>query len=361
MAETTLAPPKGPSRVLSLDQMRGYAIFGMILVNYLGKFTSMPDLLRHQHGKLSYADAVAPLFMFVVGMGFRLSFPRHVDKNGLWWARWAAVKRYVTLVLIGILFYGPLSYWCNWWDALVDIGFAGLLALPFIRCKGAVRIGAAVFYLALFQFLSCSAWAWGFLSQAGGFVNASVGQGDFGQAVEGFTTYSEWTLSRSIDGGPLGPLSWVFSLLLGTIAYDTIASEDRSGWIVVRALAWATGLMVLSWALMIEWPGVKESWPYSQTTMTAPYPLFYTGVCFLVFLAFHVLSDVGKLQIPTFSTLGMNALTIYLVHIALLDIHGRVISREAEAWPALGAFVCLYLVCYAVARRLRNDNIIIRL
>ena len=31
-----------PRRIPSLDQFRGYAIFGMILVNYLGGFDVMP-------------------------------------------------------------------------------------------------------------------------------------------------------------------------------------------------------------------------------------------------------------------------------------------------------------------------------
>ena len=70
-------------RILSLDQYRGYAIFGMILVNYLGNFDAMPEQFRHHRDWFSYADTIAPIFMFVVGMGFRMSFGRRAAKIGL--------------------------------------------------------------------------------------------------------------------------------------------------------------------------------------------------------------------------------------------------------------------------------------
>lgn len=54
-------------RLVYLDQVRGYAIFGMILVNILGMFDVMPWILKHHHEGFSYADHIAPLFLFIVG------------------------------------------------------------------------------------------------------------------------------------------------------------------------------------------------------------------------------------------------------------------------------------------------------
>ncbi|MDX9972781.1 MAG: heparan-alpha-glucosaminide N-acetyltransferase domain-containing protein, partial [FCB group bacterium] len=64
------------NRIASLDQLRGYAIVGMFLVNYLGNFHALPWIIEHQRNSFSYADTIAPLFLFVVGMGFRLSVKR---------------------------------------------------------------------------------------------------------------------------------------------------------------------------------------------------------------------------------------------------------------------------------------------
>lgn len=47
-------------RIASLDQFRGYAIFGMIMVHYLGKSASSPDTLRHHKDGMSYALTIAP-------------------------------------------------------------------------------------------------------------------------------------------------------------------------------------------------------------------------------------------------------------------------------------------------------------
>ena len=68
---------------------------------------------------------VVLILLFVVGMGFRLSFQRHVEKVGLWPARRAAFTRYATLVLVGYVIYGYEFQWIC--DALVDIGFASFL------------------------------------------------------------------------------------------------------------------------------------------------------------------------------------------------------------------------------------------
>lgn len=61
MKEDRTAP-----RIASIDQYRGNAVFGMIFVNFLGQFDSMPSMLKHHHYGMSYADTIAPLFMFAV-------------------------------------------------------------------------------------------------------------------------------------------------------------------------------------------------------------------------------------------------------------------------------------------------------
>ncbi|HQH69808.1 MAG TPA: heparan-alpha-glucosaminide N-acetyltransferase domain-containing protein [Candidatus Hydrogenedentes bacterium] len=98
------APPQAPpapssarppaTRLPMLDQLRGYAIFGMILVNYLGHFDVMPWAFRHHKTGFSYADTIAPLFIFLVGMGFRMSFQRRAVEKGLCGARRDALRRY---------------------------------------------------------------------------------------------------------------------------------------------------------------------------------------------------------------------------------------------------------------------------
>jgi len=353
-----------PKRIVSIDQMRGYAIFGMILVNYLGGFDVIHEAFKHHRTRadwppfgFSYADTIAPLFVFVVGMGFRLSFPRRANQEGLWSARRAAVIRYATLVLVGYVIYGYEFQWI--WDALVDIGFAGLLAIPFIMMSVRGRIVAAIGYLAAYQFMYMSPQFWmGFT----GFLNFLPPLGEWVRWPDmmDFATYGEWTMSKSIDGGPLGPFSWVFCLLLGTVAYDLMATHDRRR-IVVGCFAAGVGLFALGWLLRLEWPGVKEAWHFSQYGMTAPYPIASTGLAFLTLLFFFFTADLKGFLFPGLSVLGMNALTIYCVQQAMFGLGGRWVSEDSGVLVALLGFTAFLTFCYGVAWRLHKDNIIIRL
>ncbi|HOH29339.1 MAG TPA: heparan-alpha-glucosaminide N-acetyltransferase domain-containing protein, partial [Candidatus Hydrogenedentes bacterium] len=160
-------------RLLFLDQVRGYAIFGMILVNFLGMFDVMPWMFKHHHQGFSYADHIAPLFIFLVGFGYRMSFGKAIAQEGMAIARAHAVRRYFIIIGLGLL-YGGFDLRVSIWDALMDIGVSGLLALPFMHLAFQTRITAACVFLAGYQLLfSC-------------------------------TGYGDWVMENSINGGPLG-------------------------------------------------------------------------------------------------------------------------------------------------------------
>lgn len=319
-------------RIVSLDQFRGYAFFGMILVNYLGQFDAMPWQFKHHDAGMSYADTIAPLFIFVAGMGARFSFQRRLA-NGTKWRVYAnALRRYLVLILVGIVLYGPApGNWRYWWDALVDIGFAGILALPVLRSGILARSGAAALYLALYQ--SCFS----------------------------LTGYGTWTAANSIDGGPLGVFPWAAIFLFGTVLQDLAATREQRR-ILLGSLAWGAALCAAGWLSHLEWPGIKAAWPFSQRGMAISYPLFAGGLCFLTYLPFYVLCDLKRLPLPHLTVFGMNPLVLYLVQQALTEMYGPlVVAADANAWTALLGFIFFYFVCYAVALKLYRDKVIIKL
>ena len=330
-----LAPPP-VDRVLSMDQLRGYAIFGMILVNYLGCFTWPPHWFEHQRGSYSYADTIAPLFIFVVGMGFRLSFLKRLERSSLTETRISSIKRYLLLFLVGITFYGPAAR-IDWWDALVEIALGGLLALPFINQRTPVRIAAAIFYLALFTFFY------------------------FG------TGYGVWLENRSMNGGPLGPLPSAFILLFGTIGYDLLASGDR-GRIFKWSLIWAVLLIVAAfvcWQLLpkeaLTKPELGTQWTFAKRWSLPPFACLSTGIAFLTFLFFYWLNDLRRIEIPTLTVLGMNPLVIYVLQYSLLAINDGYMPEDSGALPSLLGLAVFYFVCFAVAWRLWRDKLFLRL
>jgi len=299
----------------------------MIMVNYLGHFEVIPDTFKHPRYGMTFANTIAPFFLIAVGMGFRISYVKMVASKGLRQAVLHSVKRYLILILIGIVLYGP-DFKTDIWDALVDIGFSGLLALPFILSSKRVRTLAAFSFLAVYQLL---------------FIYAG---------------YGEWTMANSIDGGPLGPLSWVSILLFGTVLYDYL--QERSPRDFVRyALVFGMGLTILGYLLSLMQP--SEVWQFSQRSMSIAYPILASGIGFLTYLLFYLVNDRLKVEIPHLTILGMNPLLLYIVQCILISMYGSLLPDKAPLWQALLGYTVIYSLCYLVAHYLWRSRTIVKL
>ena len=331
MAETEKKP-----RIVSLDMFRGFAIFGMILVNYLGHFESMPDTFRHPRYGMSFANAVAPYFLFAVGMGLRMSLARRIEKTGKKAAYMHAIKRYLVLILLGMILYGAGMKTGEWkqllrmdmWDALVDIGFAGLITLPFILTGKTTRIAIAFGLLIVYQLLFA------------------------------FTGYGAWSMPNSIDGGPLGPISWASILVFGTIQMDYLR-ECQPNDFIRKSLILGITLLIVGLGLSYLHP--KEIWEFSQRSMTIAYPIFASGLSVLTYLVFYMAADRWKWKIPHMATLGINPLVIYVLQQVLIHFFGGYYPGDAAFWQASLGFVVIYGMCYLVARYLERNKLIIKL
>jgi predicted acyltransferase len=314
-------------RILSLDQFRGFAILGMILFNYLGRFEVIPETFTHPRYGMTFANAIAPFFLFMVGMGFRISLKNSIQKIGKQKSYLMAAKRYLVLILIGIVLYGPDPV-CDMWDALVDIGFAGLLTLPFILTSRWVRISLAFVFLIIYQLIFA------------------------------FTGYGEWTMQHSIDGGPLGPISWASILFFGTVLMDDLFNTFPSTF-MKRSLIMGSTLTFLGLGLSYLQP--ESLWQFSQRSMTMAYPILASGLSFVVFVFFYWLNDLRKIEIPHLTKLGLNPLIIYIVQAILMSYYGSFLDKKAPLWQALSSFVVIYLICYVVASYMAKNKIIVKI
>ena len=318
-----------PGRVASIDQVRGYAVFGMVLVNVCGIFNSSPWLLTHPRTGYSYADSIAPLFIFVVGMGFRLSLHRRVDRDGWRSAYRHAATRYGILMGLGLL-YGGFDLRVSVWDALMDIGAAGMLCLPLLARPWWWRALGAVAYLALFE------------------------------ALFRWTGYGQWQMAHSICGGPLGPLSWAFILLWGSIAWDVVA-PGRAARSVAVCAALGVFFLALGWLLHLPWGDFKPLWPFAQRWMTAPYPVFSVGLSFLAVCFFVLLCDVAKVSLPHMNALGRNPLLLYLLQALLVILIEVTVPHDLPFWAVLLVWAGVYGVVFAVAQTLYRRGLVFKL
>ena len=314
-------------RIISLDLFRGFAIFGMIMVNYLGHFDVIPETFKHPRYGMTFANAIAPFFVFAVGMGLRMSLVRRIEKTGTTKAYRHSIKRYLILILVGIVVYGPDPV-MDMWDALVDIGFAGLITLPFILKSKRTRILMAFFLLGVYQLL---------------FI---------------YTGYGAWTMSKSIDGGPLGIISWASILVFGTIQMDYLKNY-KSKEFIKKSIILGIPLIILGLGLSFLKP--MEIWEFSQRSMTIAYPIVASGISIITFAAFYAAADIWKLKIPHLALLGINPLAIYILQQVLIEFYGDALPKSAMLWQAILGFVIVYGICYLIARYLHRNKYIIKL
>lgn len=345
----SLQEEKTTPRISAVDQLRGYAIFGMLLVNSNGLFSIEWEQFEHHREQFTYADTIAPLFLFVVGIGMRLSWLKRSANVGEAATRQAMVKRFCLLVLIAFVVYA------GWlWDALMDIGLAGLLAVWLIDKKPSIRIAASFLMVALYQALVLFTF-----------------YGDWIQRVDGAPSIDSFLIIKlipmsdalfdvALNGGPLGPLSWCMMLLFGSIAYDLMATGDRKK-LVVGCVGWGLGLCALGWFFHMPWGDGKEVWPISAYYMTAPFPLWSTGLCFLHLVAFYLLCDVASLRIPTFTAMGMNPLFIYIIQLLVLDVVGGFEVPAMSLPVGIVAFLFFYGCFVALAEVLHRRRIYIKI
>ncbi|MBM3289492.1 MAG: DUF1624 domain-containing protein, partial [Candidatus Hydrogenedentes bacterium] len=344
---TAIAAPK--ARIASMDQIRGFAILGMLLVDYFEAFDVSTQQLHHHRTFMTYADTIAPLFLFVVGMGMRLSMKRRIEQCGLREARRDLLKRYAMLVLIAFTLYTGYL-----WDALMNIGLSGLIALWIVDKKPALRMGVAAGFLAVYQAVFS-------LTTYGGWLTGAVKYGDDTMPlIWKIIPIGTELIDCNINGGPIGHWSWLLMLVSGTVAYDIMASRDTRK-IAIGCIGWGLALSAAGWALHLSWGETKAMWPFSKYYMTAPYALWASGLCFFTMLGFYVLCDLLRVQIPHLTVFGMNPLAIYVLQWCIMETSHRFIPEETTNWPAiLAGFALFYAACYGAAWILHRRGIYIK-
>jgi hypothetical protein len=185
------------SRLAAIDQFRGFAIFLMVLADFLGDVERAPAWLKHAPDVgYTLIDLIAPMFIFAIGITFGISFRRRLARDGAWRAYEHFITRNLALIGLGALLTmgGNLTgiYKSTVpWGLLQAIGAAGLLTLPVIRLRAGWRWAIGLALLAFYQFMLDRFW----LDQ----------------------------VSAAVHNGPWGALSWGALLIMATALADLTA------------------------------------------------------------------------------------------------------------------------------------------
>jgi len=372
---------ESPSRIASLDQFRGYTVFGMFLVNFVGSYaavrTALP-VLAHHHTYFSYADSIMPHFFFAVGFAFRLTFIKRAVTQGRSSAYWHALRRNLTLMLVAFVVHSAGSGWQSWADqdqfdkflaqwakrdvfqTLTHIAVTSVWVMPVIAARSGARVAWAV---------------------ASGLVHLGLSY---------WFNYN-WvnTSPLGIDGGPLGFLTWAVPLLAGSLACDAWAADtDRVrvfrrllGWgVVVMGLGYGLSCLHLSPADQDEWhfrvtvtavpppfvhveakPPTNDLFSMSQRSGSLTYLTFGAGLSLAAYALFVLASDVGRWQLGLLRTLGVNALVGYILHEVVNAAVKPFVPKDSPLWYVLLGCGVSIAICYVLLRGLEKQRLYLKL
>lgn len=285
-----------PARVAAIDQFRGLAILGMVLVNYLGGVRIAPTWLKHAPDVgLTVADLVAPFFMLAIGLTYGLSARRRLARDGWgrtavhFFSRWMAIAGIGFFIGAGEIIVGVQQTGINW-GVLQAIAVAGVLTFPLLFLPSAARWAAGLLLLAGYQLLLDLRWL---------------------EAVR-----------SAPHGGLYGALSWAALLILATALADLFPAGPRGR----PAFPWAGA------ALLAAGLALSVLIPISKNRVSAPYVLVSLGLSALIFWGFHLLNERLHVRLPLLSTWGRNPLALYMLHNLLLGI---VYLPDIPSWYAL--------------------------
>lgn len=140
-----LAPVLPQNRIQTLDILRGWAVFGILLVDIDALHLPQATWTAFDHGVYRFIDLFASskfwtLLSFLFGLGFSLQLA-HADRSG---SMWAFRRRLLALLLIGVLQIIILGWGGHF---LVRYAVLGFLLLPLSRLPARSLLFVAVLFM----------------------------------------------------------------------------------------------------------------------------------------------------------------------------------------------------------------------
>ena len=262
-------------RNLAIDRYRGLAIIFMVLVDSIEDIAGVPAWLKHAPDVgFTFADIVAPMFIFAIAATYRRSFLRRAGQGkGEAYGHFAS--RYFAIVGVGTIFSaGGIA---GSWGVLQAIGAAGLLTLLVIQLPAMARAAIGCGVLLAFQ-LACN-------------LFPALG----GMVFEGN------------HGGFIGALSWGAMLILATAVIDFYNRGVKPFLLSTAALS-----VLTAGALFLA--------PISKHRVSASYVLVSVIACAALYFVTDLISKRLPFQSDVLIWWGENPLLLYILHLMLVGL-----------------------------------------
>jgi len=310
-------------RIDSIDELRGFAIVSMIIVNFLAHYPEAPLFLKHTRSTgFTFADLVAPLFMFILGIMYRKSFCKRIIEEGSLKTYFHFTKRYVILYILGVV--GNLvirKFVIFRWGVLQAIGLSGIIVLPLMKSSRLIRLTSAVILLFLYQF--------------------------------SLITEMRKDILAFAHGGPTAAISWSTIILFASIAGDMI---DFKKIIDDVKKLFLFGIIFLSSGIILS-----NYIPVSKPQVNISYIILSVGLSALLLALFLLLNDLALIKIPTLGPMGRNPLLLYGFHYLLIAAGFFLIPVKSPVSIIFTGVLLICLLSYGFARYLEKSNFILHL
>lgn len=350
--------PNAPSRLLSLDVLRGITIAGMIMVNNPGSWGSIYAPLGHaQWNGLTPTDLVFPFFMFIMGVSMYLSYKKFdfkistqtftkllrrsillfliglgigwfslsmrqfnglsAENMGLFERIWAAVSDNENLRILGVL------------QRLALVSFFGALTVLLFKPK---RIPWIIGIILLFYWILMA--VTGSYMQDENSLVAIIDRAVLGVSHMYTDHLPDGTAVVFDPEGILSTLPCIAHVLLGFWAGKLISETKELGEKIQKLFIFGTILLFLGFLLDYGFPINKKIWSSSFVLATCG-----LGSLFLGLLIWIIDIKQKRKWSVFFESFGVNPMFVYVIAALLSILLGNIGFTYLGEWTSVKGFV----------------------
>ncbi len=301
----------------------------MVLANFMTGIHTIPAWLKHAPDiGLTVIDFIAPFFIFAIGLTYRASFERRLERDGALKTYSQFITRYFAILGMGAIITSMgtalgVTPGAIEWGVLQSIGVAGLITLVFIRLPSLWRWIVGLGMLVIYQWI--------------------------------LDRYLLELTLRSPHGGLFGSIAWGAMLILSTALADLFHDKER-------------GYKVFPWvALAMVGLGIALGFvlPISKHRVSCSYVLITLGASALLFYLIHRAVENWNFKSRVLEVWGRNPLILYFLHYVLIGIvflSGLpILYSEAPPWIVLMEIMALIGGISMAAFWLERRNLIIHI
>lgn len=314
-------------RLPTLDIFRGIAVLSLIVFNGFYGFTNAPGWLTHaKWGGYTFADLIAPLFLFAVGMAMQLSLRKRFERDGL-----KATAKHVMFRGFLLISFGTIGdFLCFWdldlhWGTLEMIGGATMISAPLIICLSPWKRIYAGLWIIL---------GWFFLNALSNPLHSHI---------------AKFTM-----GGPGAVIAWSSIAIIGSAISEflTDPKTSRSYTKAILTVFLGSGLIFLLFNMIGVLP--------NKNLVNSPYLALSVCLCCALLVMSSAFSNFSVLR-SALVPYGKNALAMYMISGSMNQLLQLSFSPDISLNQLLPYSLLLILTASGIIFRLNSKNIVLKI